>query len=129
MLGASAAIGKVVDLVKSFAGTAQNLSFLARETGLSINLLRQYEAAADRVGMSSSAMDDNIKGLNESLNQLRSGRFPVTVRFLRSCRPTCAPPKQRKKRSTRFELPLRGLRKHNVTSLLKLCQSTRNGRA
>ena len=62
---------------QDFSSSARNLSFLTRETGLTINQLRTLEALAPRIGTSVEAMDEALRGFGEHMEKLR--RSPLSV--------------------------------------------------
>jgi hypothetical protein len=76
-LSAAAGLGAVAAAVKEFAGSAQHLKFLSRETGLSVNKLRELEELAVRVGSSAEAMDQGLRGFGATMNKL--SRAPLLV--------------------------------------------------
>jgi hypothetical protein len=76
-LSAAAGIAAVTKSVVDFAGSARHLSFLSRQTGLTVNQLRVLEQLADRIGSSSEAMDQGLAGLSARMDKL--SRNPLNV--------------------------------------------------
>ena len=76
-LSAAAGLAAVVSAVKSFADSSRNLSFLTKETGLSINQLRTLESLAPRIGVGIEQMDEALRGFGENMERLR--RSPLMV--------------------------------------------------
>ncbi len=70
----AASIGGVAAAIKEFAGTARDLSFVSKETGLAVDQLRALEAAGENVGISVGAMRNSLKSLYEELAQNKMHR-------------------------------------------------------
>src|ERR1700688_303909 len=69
--GVAGAIAAVKDAVFGFGDSTRHLTFLRRETGLSIDQLRQYEALARRVGAAPGAMSKGIKDFAQHMQNIR----------------------------------------------------------
>jgi hypothetical protein len=76
-LSAAAGLAAVAASVKSFADSARNLTFLSKQTELSVNQLRVLEQLAPRIGSSVEAMDESLRGFSEHMEKLR--RAPLAV--------------------------------------------------
>jgi hypothetical protein len=62
--------------MKGFAEAGQNLAFLNRETGLSVNLLRQLDAAGEHLGGNMDSINQGFAKFAGITEQLRMNRTP-----------------------------------------------------
>ncbi len=60
-LGVVGAIGGVAAAIKAFAGNANDLRILSKETGFTVRSLQEFQALGARFGMSTDAMGNNLK--------------------------------------------------------------------
>ena len=70
----AASIGGLSAAIKDFGGTARDLSFVSKETGLAVDQLRALEAAGENVGISVGTMRNSLKSLYEELAQNKMHR-------------------------------------------------------
>jgi hypothetical protein len=76
-LSAAGGIAAIALAMKEFAGSARHLTFLSRQTQLSVEQLRVLEALAPRIGSSVEEMDSALVTFNEHMEKLR--RTPLGV--------------------------------------------------
>ena len=70
-LSVAGAIALLKDTVVGFADTTRQLTFLSRETGLTINQLRVFDALARRLGTTQEAMHKGFSGFAQHMQNLR----------------------------------------------------------
>jgi hypothetical protein len=71
--GLAATIATAVTALKGFAGTTEVLSRLSRETGISIDRMRELEAVGRRLGISAGEMRSGFRDFAASMHQTRLG--------------------------------------------------------
>ena len=71
--GVSATIATAVTALKGFAGTTEVLSRLSRETGISIDRMRELEAVGRRLGISAGEMRAGFRDFAATMHQTRLG--------------------------------------------------------
>jgi hypothetical protein len=71
--GVAATIATAVTALKGFAGTTEVLSRLSRETGISIDRMRELEAVGRRLGITSGEMRAGFRDFAASMHQTRLG--------------------------------------------------------
>jgi hypothetical protein len=69
--GAAEGIKKVVEAVKGFGDSTQTLTFLSKQTGLTINQLRLWQEEATRVGTSAESMTRGFVTFNEQMSRMQ----------------------------------------------------------
>ena len=70
-LTAAEGLRKIGQAIRDFADSAQALTFLSRQTGLSINQLRVWQEEASRLGTSAGSLTQGFVGFSEQMQKLR----------------------------------------------------------
>jgi uncharacterized protein (TIGR02594 family) len=83
-LSAAGGIAAIVASIKGFSESARHLTFLSRQTQLSVNQLRVLEELAGRIGSSAEAMDSGLATFGTHMQRLgRSAQgFRIELREL-----------------------------------------------
>jgi CHAP domain len=71
--GVGATIAAAVTALKSFAGSTEVLSRLSRETGISIDRMKEFEAVGRRLGISSGEMRQGFREFSAEMHKSRQG--------------------------------------------------------
>jgi hypothetical protein len=80
-ISTGAAIAGVTAAIKGFADSSRSLEFARKETGLTIQTLREYEALAPTIGSTAEAMDQGFRKLAGNLDQWRHRLGPLREFF------------------------------------------------
>jgi hypothetical protein len=77
MLSVASAFGAASKASLDFASSARGWGYLQKQTGLTVQTLREFEALAPRLGSSAEAMDKGFADFNQNLDQFRQKRGPL----------------------------------------------------
>ncbi len=80
-ISTGAAIAGVTAAIRSFSDSSRSLEFARKETGLSIQQLREYQALASRVGSTPDAMTSGMAKFAANMDQWRHRLGPLREFF------------------------------------------------
>lgn len=67
------AVAAVASSIRGFASSTNTLSYLRRETGLTIDTMRQFESLGERMGSTPEAMRAGLSSFARNMQELRRG--------------------------------------------------------
>jgi hypothetical protein len=77
VLGVGAAFGAMTAGLRNFAQSTKEMVFLSRETGITVEKLREFQAMGETAGVSSSRMAASLNSFARNMQQLRAGVGPA----------------------------------------------------
>jgi hypothetical protein len=79
VLGFSAGLASLVSGMKEFAQSTKQMMFLARETGITVEKLREFEAVGRAAGVSSGQFNSSMNRFARGMQELRAGTGPLAT--------------------------------------------------
>jgi hypothetical protein len=73
VLGVGAAFGAMTAGLRNFAQSTKDMIFLSRETGISIEKLKEFKAIGEAAGVSSEQMASSLNTFARNMQELRAG--------------------------------------------------------